>query len=99
MKITVGRSTLPTKKLQVTIVYNESGARHTRIIHIGQRGAEDYTVHRDEARKARYIARHAPRERWGRDGILTPGFWARWLLWNKKTLGESVADVKARFGL
>jgi len=59
----------------------------------------DYTQHKDEERKNRYLERHRDREDWTKTGILTPGFWARWILWNKPTLRESVRDVVKRFNL
>jgi hypothetical protein len=66
-------------------------------ISIGERGADDYTIHKDDERKARYINRHRLRERWNDPS--TAGFWARWLLWNKPTLRESIKDIQERFGL
>lgn len=68
-----------------------------RTVHFGAAGYSDYTKHKDPARKERYIARHQARENWGKTGILTPGFWSRWLLWNKPTLAASVQDVQDRF--
>ena len=43
------------------------------------------------------MARHAPREDWSEP--MTAGALARWVLWNKGTLRESVADYLQRFGL
>ena len=43
------------------------------------------------------MARHAPREDWNEP--MTAGALARWVLWNKETLRESVADYLQRFGL
>lgn len=68
-------------------------------VHFGARGYSDYPTHRDAARKARYVRRHAARERWGRSGIGTAGFWSRWLLWNLPTLRGSAADMGRRFGI
>ena len=68
-------------------------------VHFGAQGYSDYPTHRDAARKARYIRRHAARERWGRSGVGTPGFWSRWLLWNLPTLRGSAADMGRRFGI
>lgn len=59
----------------------------------------DFTVHKDEARKQRYITRHNRHEDWTAAGILTPGFWSRWILWNRPTLKASLADTLRRFGL
>ena len=65
-------------------------------VHCGARGYDDFTVHHDERRKANYLARHK-HENWSDKS--TAGFWARWLLWNKPTLAESIRDVNSRFGL
>jgi hypothetical protein len=68
-------------------------------VHFGARGYQDYTQHRDAARKARYILRHRARENWTASGAGTPGFWSRWLLWNKPSLRASAADAARRFRL
>ena len=39
-----------------------------RTVHFGQRGASDFTIHRDEALRRAYIARHGSKENWGRTG-------------------------------
>ena len=57
----------------------------------------DFTQHRDPVRKQRYLARHAPREDWSEP--MTAGALARWVLWNKETLREGVADYLRRFTL
>lgn len=63
----------------------------------GAKGMSDFTMHQDPLRKDRYLTRHSKREHWS--DPLTPGFWSRWLLWNKKTLGASAKDVRRRFGI
>ena len=35
-------------------------------------------------------------ETWTKDGIKTPGFYARWVLWNKQTLKGSVDDLNKK---
>ena len=68
-------------------------------IFFGQYGAEDFTIHKDEERKERYIIRHKKREEknWNKSGINTASFWSRFLLWNKPTLEASYKDIKRRF--
>lgn len=68
-----------------------------RTVSFGAKGMSDFTLHQDPLRKDRYLARHSKREHWS--DPLTPGFWSRWLLWNKKTLGASAKDVRRRFGI
>ena len=57
----------------------------------------DYTIHKDEARQQRYISRHQKDEDFNKSGIYTSGFWAKHLLWKKKTSTESIDDVNKRF--
>lgn len=66
-------------------------------IQFGQKGYEDFTMHKDERRKLNYLRRHSPRERWF--DISTPGAWSAWLLWNKETIGESISDMERLFGI
>lgn len=68
-------------------------------VFFGQYGAEDFTIHKDEERKQRYINRHKKREEkyWNKSGINQASFWSRFLLWNKPTLQASYEDIKKRF--
>jgi hypothetical protein len=59
----------------------------------------DFTITRDEDKKERYLDRHREREDWTKSGIFTPGFWSRWILWNKPTLEASIVDTIRRFDL
>lgn len=93
MKITLLKSTRDTKKFMVKIEKNG----RTKTVHFGARGSSDFTKHGDRERKANYLRRHKPREEWSKKGIRSPGFWARWVLWNKKTLKKSVKDIEDRF--
>ena len=67
----------------------------TKTIPFGAKGYEDFTIHKNEARKERYISRHQKREDWG--DPMTAGFYSRWVLWNKKTLQTSIDDMNERF--
>ena len=84
----LSNSTRAQKKYQVEL--------DGRTIHFGAAGYEDFTSHKDPQRKARYLARHSG-EDWS--DPTTAGFWARWLLWNKRTVAESIHDVSKRFNL
>ena len=66
-------------------------------VHFGATGYQDFTQHGDEERKASYLARHKAREDWTLAGAKTAGFYARWILWNKPSLAESIADINRRF--
>lgn len=66
-------------------------------VHFGQKGASDFTKHKDPVRKERYLMRHESRENW--NNPLSAGALSRWLLWNKPTLQASIVDFKKRFNL
>jgi len=66
-------------------------------IGFGAVGYEDYTMHKDEERKQRYVARHKKHEDWHNKN--TAGFWSKNLLWNKPTLKESIEDTEKKFNI
>lgn len=61
----------------------------TKKISFGAKGMEDYTIHKDPKRKELYIKRHEAREKWGNDGIMTAGWWSRWLLWSEPSMTKA----------
>ena len=69
----------------------------TKTVSFGQKGASDFTKHKDKDRKERYIDRHKKNENWNASGAKTAGFYSKHVLWNKKTLKESVDDINKRF--
>ena len=87
------KSTNPKKKYKVIVTDGE----RKKTIHFGQAGAEDYTIHKDEERKNRYIDRHKSREDF--QDPFTAGFWALHLLWNKKSINSSLKDIKDKFNI
>ena len=87
-------STNPKKKYDA-LVDNESG--RTKKVSFGAKGYEDYTMHKDEARKELYLKRHRAREDWAKAD--SPGALSRWILWNLPTFSASLADYKRRFKL
>ena len=67
-----------------------------KTIHFGAAGMDDFTITGDEEQKKRYMARHQ-KENW--NDSKTAGFWAKHVLWNKKTIRESLRDIQRRFGI
>ena len=90
MRVRVSKSNRAGKKYMAAI---EGGPT----IHFGAKGYDDFTLTGDEERKAAYLARHKVNEDWTMGGVKSAGFWARWLLWNKPSLAESIADLNRRF--
>lgn len=99
MKITFKRliqSPIDGKKWRVVLL-NEEGREHH--VDFGATGYQDFTISKDETRKALYLLRHKTREDWTKSGIFTAGFWSRWLLWNLSSIRASLSDVRSRFSL
>lgn len=91
MEIELRKSNRKDKKFMVKV--------DNKTIHFGQKGYTDYTINKDDNKKKNYLARHKKREDWNKSGIKTAGFWSRWILWNKKTLMESIRDTNNRFNI
>jgi hypothetical protein len=76
-------------------------------IDFGQKGFKDYIIYNkllgpegaDKKRK-NYIARHSKMgEDWTKKGILSAGFWSRYILWEGRTLLESLDFLKKKFNI
>ena len=61
----------------------------------------DFLQHKNPDRKERYIILHEKREKhlWNREGIMSPSFWSRFILWSQPTLQKSIDDTNKRFNL
>lgn len=72
-------------------------------VHFGANGMGDYikfskmSKNTGDEHKQRYLNRHKKREDW--NDPLTAGALSRWVLWNKRSLRESISDYKTRFNL
>lgn len=86
------KSNLKDKKFSI---YTPNGKK----IDFGAKFYSDYLIHKDPKRRERYILRHQKRENWNKSGILTKGFWAYHILWNKPILEESIRDTEKRFNI
>ncbi len=95
VQVKISKSDREGKKMKA--VFSSSDGRRTKTVHFGAAGMSDYTIHKDPERKARYMARHSVSERW--HDPMTAGALSRWILWNKPSLRESIADYKRRFHL
>jgi len=67
-----------------------------KTIHFGQKNASDYTIHKDDERKKRYLQRHKHDHF---NNPLYPSFFSTNLLWNKKTLSESIKDTNNKYNV
>ena len=94
MKVVFNEATSKGKKLKA--VFFKDGKK-VKTVQFGASGYSDYTKHKDNDRKERYINRHKVREDW--NDYMSAGALSRWILWNKKTLSASIKDYKKRFNL
>lgn len=96
--ISIKKSPKKDKKLRATFC-KRSGSGSSRIIHVdfGAKGYSDFTIHKDSSRKQRYIRRHSAREDF--NAPTSRGALSLWVLWNKKTVKDSIKDYKRRFKL
>jgi hypothetical protein len=91
--VKIKKSTRPEKKYMAIFSIGDN----VKTVHFGQSGASDFTKHKDTERKQRYIDRHSKNENW--NNPMTAGALSRYILWNKTTLKDSIADYKRRFHL
>jgi len=94
MRVEIKPSTSKGKKY-MAIFYD--GDKKVKTTHFGAAGMSDFTKHRDEERKQRYLDRHRARENW--NDKFSAGALAKFILWNKPTLSASIADYKKHFNL
>lgn len=92
---TIRRSHKKEKKWDAVFI-KEDGIE--KVVPFGQKGYSDFTKHKDETRRQRYIKRHSGMgENW--NDPTTPGALSLHILWNKPTFKASVADFKKKFDL
>jgi len=58
----------------------------------------DYTINKDETRKANSISRHVKEDHTAKN-ITSAAFMSRWLLWSLPTLEPSIRDVNKTFNI
>ena len=90
MEVVITKSKKPGKKYDARI-------DGTKTVSFGQKGASDFTKHKNTDRKERYIDRHKAREDWNKPGAKTAGFYNKHVLWKEPTLKESIDDINKRF--
>ena len=88
MQIEIPPSTRADKKFQAVV-------DDQKTIHFGSKGASDFTLNKDKARKEKYERRHKKREDW--TDPKTAGAYAKNILWNEPTVQGSIKDTNKRF--
>ncbi len=78
------------KKYKVYIISKKTGRE--KKIEFGSAGMSDFTIHKDEERKLRYIKRHSANENW--NDAESAGYYSRYVLWNLPSIQASWRWVK-----
>jgi len=89
----IKKSDKKTKKYDA--VFYDKEKDKTKIVSFGQRGASDFTLHKDETRRNRYILRH-----WKDLKSNDPtkaGYLSMFILWNDKNINTALRDYKRRY--
>ena len=95
-KVIIKTSKNPEKKY--TAFFYDKDNKYIKKIHFGQKGYSDFTKHKSESRKQRYINRHkGMNEDW--ENPMTAGALSRWILWEKPNLKDSINFYKNKFNL
>ena len=99
--LSVKKSTKPDKKYTATFckckLKNECKGTNHKVVQFGSKGSETFLDHKDEKKKAAYIARHRANENW--NDPTTPGALSKYLLWHLPSLAQSIAFFKKKFKL
>jgi len=74
-------------KVKVT---EPNGKHYT--VQFGAKGYTDFTRGATDEQKKNYLMRHKATENW--NDPHTAGFWSRWVLWNKRSVSESLKSAK-----
>lgn len=85
------------EKHKYIVILKNLDTNRTKTIKFGAYGMSDFTQHKDNERKERYIERHKKKEDWNDPS--TKGFWSRWILWNKSTVQDSLKFTINKFNL
>ena len=95
MYVKISKSERKDKKY--TAKFYDDDANIIQTTHFGQKNASDYTIHKNEERKDRYLSRHQKNENW--NDFKSAAALSRWILWNKPSFKASFDDYLKKFNL
>ena len=94
VEVKFSKSNIDGKKMKAEFFKDNKKIKTT---HFGATGYSDYTKHKDEERKKKYLERHKKNEDW--NNYKTAGSLSKHILWNKPTIEASIKDYKKKFNL
>ena len=89
MEVVLTKSKKPDNKYDARI-------HGTKTVSFCQKGASDFTKHKNPDRKGRYIDIHKKNEGWTKSCAKAAGFYNKHVLWNRPTLKANVDDINQR---
>lgn len=96
--INITKSPNKNKKLRASIgIEYKDDSYYYDDIDFGAKNMSDYTKHKDSKRKENYIKRMTANKNNEHYNILSPAFWSMWVLWNKKTIVNSLQNIVDSF--
>ena len=87
----------PKKQKKLRAVFKNKDGKIIKQTDFGLKGASDFTIHKDKARRARYRKRH--RKDLDTKDFKRAGYLSFYVLWNIDNLEDSIKDYKKRFKL
>ena len=81
-------------KHKYTVQFLNQTTKRINTIHFGSANMSDYTITNNDERKRLYKLRHANDYI---NDLSYAGAWSMHLLWNKKSIEESIKDMEKRF--
>ena len=95
MKVIIEKSDRQNKRYKA--VFFDDGKK-IKTTHFGLDTGSTFIDHKNEDKKKAYIARHSKNnENW--NDYQSAGALSRYILWNKTSLKDSIADYKKKFNL
>jgi len=98
--LSVIQSEKPEKKFKATFGEKTAkGESKQKMVHFGQRGADDYTLTKNKEQRERYIARHSNEKKFYGDPT-KPATLSRFILWGDSTsMRENIRSYKQKFNI
>jgi hypothetical protein len=84
--LSITKSSRANKKM-MAIFRNKTTGR-SKTVHFGNAGSSDYTISKNDDMKQLYLNRHRAREDW--TDLMSAGALSRFILWEKKDMGEAI---------
>ena len=90
MEVVIQKPKKPDKKY-------DARTNGTKTVSFGQKGASDFTKHKNKDLKYRHIDRRKARDDWTKSGVKAAGWMSKHVLRNMRTVQASIDDINKKF--